>query len=138
MNCPLAEAFTKTPSVVYQNFLREFWCTAIAYDLNPPTDDSEVRPLKEYLIKFSVMNGKESLTLDFKTLIESTGLDYAKGKYVSHPSTEKVKAELAKIVDNPILLDRTPVLKTAFLWLGEFCSHLSLKFSTRTTPLLSK
>ncbi|GKB76464.1 hypothetical protein Tco_0943359 [Tanacetum coccineum] len=42
MNCPLVEAFTKTPSVVYQNFIREFWCTAIAYNPNPPIDDSEV------------------------------------------------------------------------------------------------
>ncbi|GKA06916.1 hypothetical protein Tco_0686140 [Tanacetum coccineum] len=114
MNCPLAEAFTKSPSVVYQNLLKKFWCTAIAYHLNPLTNDSEAHPLKEYLIKFLVMNGKKPLTLDFKTFTESTGLDYAKGKYVSHPSTEEVKAELAKIVDNLILLDGTPVLKTAF------------------------
>nr|GEY87582.1 hypothetical protein [Tanacetum cinerariifolium] len=60
------------------------------------------------------MNGKETLTLDFKTFTASNGLDYAKDKYVSHHSTEEVKAELAKIVDNLILLDRTPVLKTAF------------------------
>ncbi|GKD64640.1 hypothetical protein Tco_1306748 [Tanacetum coccineum] len=99
MNCPLAEAFTKSPLVVYQNLLKEFWCTAIASHLNPPTDDFEVRPLKEYLIKFAVMNGKKPLTLDFKTFTKSTGLDYAKGKYVSHPSTEEVKAKLAKIVD---------------------------------------
>ncbi|GJR03288.1 hypothetical protein Tco_0526272 [Tanacetum coccineum] len=32
---------------------------------------------------------------------------------MSHPSPEVVKAELANIVENPILLDRTPVLKTA-------------------------
>ncbi|GJX32962.1 retrovirus-related pol polyprotein from transposon TNT 1-94 [Tanacetum coccineum] len=94
--------------------IREFWCTANAYDPNPPINDSEVRPLKEYLIKFSVTNGKKPLTLDFKPFTESTGLDYAKGKYVSHPSTDEVKAEVDKIVDNPILLDRTPVLKTAF------------------------
>ncbi|GJX14389.1 hypothetical protein Tco_0206147, partial [Tanacetum coccineum] len=48
MNCPLAKAFTKTPSVLYQNFLREFWCTAISYDPNPPADDFEEHPLKEY------------------------------------------------------------------------------------------
>nr|GEV07790.1 hypothetical protein [Tanacetum cinerariifolium] len=88
MNFPLVEAFTKLPSVVYQNFLRKFWCTAIAYDPNPPTDDSEVRPLKAYLIKFLVMNVKNPLTLDFKTFVESTKLDYAKGTYVSHPSPE--------------------------------------------------
>ncbi|GKD28496.1 hypothetical protein Tco_1239274, partial [Tanacetum coccineum] len=110
MNCPLVEAFTKTPSVVYQNFLREFWCTTIAYDPNPPTDDSKVCHFKEYLIKFLVMNGKKPLILDYKTFFESTRLDYAKGIYVSHPSPEAKKAELAKIVENPILLDRTPVL----------------------------
>nr|GEX75538.1 hypothetical protein [Tanacetum cinerariifolium] len=107
--------FTKTPSVVYQNFLREFWCTAIAYDPNPPENNSEARPLKEYLIKFSVMNSKKPLIIDYKTIVESTRLDYAKGKYVSHPSTKEVKVKLAKIVDNPILLDRNLVLKTAFL-----------------------
>ncbi|GJZ25255.1 hypothetical protein Tco_0562714 [Tanacetum coccineum] len=57
INCPLAEAITKSPSLVYQNLLREFWCTATAYDPNPPINDSEARPLKEYIIKFSVKNG---------------------------------------------------------------------------------
>ncbi|GJU04052.1 hypothetical protein Tco_1114390 [Tanacetum coccineum] len=90
MNCPLAEAFIKTPSVLYQNFLREFWCTAIFFDLNPPTNDFEVRPLKEYKIKFTVMNGKNLLTLDFKTYCEASGLDYNKGTYASHPSHEAV------------------------------------------------
>ncbi|GJR36615.1 hypothetical protein Tco_1212299 [Tanacetum coccineum] len=149
MNCPFAEAFTKTPLVVYQNFLREFWYTAIAYDPNPPTDDSEVRSLKEYMIKFSVMNGKRPLTLDFKTFTEFTGLDYAKGSYVSHPSIVEVKAELAKIVDNPNLLDRTPVLKTAFpiAWrilftfvvqvLGGNYSSTKRKFNSAALCLLS-
>ncbi|GJV09202.1 retrovirus-related pol polyprotein from transposon TNT 1-94 [Tanacetum coccineum] len=114
MNCPLAEAFTKTSSMVYQNFLREFWCTAIAYDLNPPINDFEARLLKEYLIKFLVMNGKKPLILDYKTFVEFIGLDYGKGTYVSHLSPEVVKAKLAKIVENPILLDMTPILKTTF------------------------
>nr|GEX30689.1 cytochrome P450 [Tanacetum cinerariifolium] len=114
MNCLLSYAFTKTPSVVYQNFLKEFWCTTIAYDPNPPTNDSEARPLKEYMIKFSEMNGKNPLVLVYKTFIESTGNDYGKDSYVSHPATKEVKAELAKIVENLILLDKTPVLKTAF------------------------
>ncbi|GKD39842.1 hypothetical protein Tco_1260049 [Tanacetum coccineum] len=91
MNFPLAKTFIKTPSVVYQNFCREFWCTANAYDPNPPINDSEVRPLKEYLIKFLVT--KKPLTFDFKTFTESTRLDYAKGKYVSHPSTNEVLGE---------------------------------------------
>ncbi|GJZ59409.1 hypothetical protein Tco_0615225 [Tanacetum coccineum] len=100
--------------VSYEVSCNKFWCTAIAYDPEPPENNSEARPLKEYLIKLSVMNGKKPLILDYKTFVESIGLDNAKGKYVSHPSTEEVKAELAKIIDNPILLDRTPVLKTAF------------------------
>ncbi|GKE05084.1 hypothetical protein Tco_1397102 [Tanacetum coccineum] len=115
MNYPLAEAFTKTSSVVYQNFLREFWCTVIAYDPNPPINDSEALSLKEYLIKFSVMNGKKPLILNYKTFVESIGLDYAKGTYVSHPSHEAMKVKLAKIFENLILLDRTPVLKNSFL-----------------------
>ncbi|GKA67396.1 hypothetical protein Tco_0767204 [Tanacetum coccineum] len=114
MNCPLVEAFTKTPSELYQNFLRKFWCTAIAYDPDPPTDNSEARPLKEYKIKFIMMNGKKPLTLDFKTFVESTGLDYNQGTYVSHPSPEAVKVELAKITTEEVLINRTPVLKMAF------------------------
>ncbi|GKD84438.1 hypothetical protein Tco_1355592 [Tanacetum coccineum] len=115
MNCPLAKAFTKTPSILYQKFLMEFWCIAIAYDPHPPSDDSVARLLKEYKIKFSMMNGKKPLNLDVKTFYASIGLDYNKdldvktfyasigldynkGKYVFHPSLGAVKVELAKIV----------------------------------------
>ncbi|GKB21370.1 hypothetical protein Tco_0855293 [Tanacetum coccineum] len=109
MNCPLKQDFTKCPLILYQKFLREFWCTAIAYDPSPPSDDFVARPLKEYLIKFSVMNCQKRLTLDYQTFCSSTGLDYNKGKYVAHPSPEAVKAELAKIVTNARYLDKTPV-----------------------------
>ncbi|GKB47347.1 hypothetical protein Tco_0898100 [Tanacetum coccineum] len=91
------------PSVLYQNFLREFWCTAIAYDPILPEDDSEERPLKEYKIKFTVMNGNKSLTLDFKTFVEATGFDYNQGAYVSHPSHKAMKAELAKIATDEVI-----------------------------------
>nr|GFA47690.1 hypothetical protein [Tanacetum cinerariifolium] len=64
----------------------EFWYTEIAYDSNPPADETKSHPLKEYLIKFSVMNGKKPLTIDFKTFTTSTGLDYNNGAYVVHPS----------------------------------------------------
>ncbi|GKE65049.1 hypothetical protein Tco_1519210 [Tanacetum coccineum] len=94
--------------------IKEFWCTVVATHPNPHTDDSEVHPFKEYIIKFSVMNDKKPLTLNFKTFMESTKLDYAKEAYVSHPSPEVVKAELSKIFDKLILLDRTIVLKTEF------------------------
>ncbi|GKE82863.1 hypothetical protein Tco_1552863, partial [Tanacetum coccineum] len=52
LNCPLKKAFTNCPSAVYQNFLREFWSTAVAYDPFPSTDETEQRPLREFLIKF--------------------------------------------------------------------------------------
>nr|GEV65005.1 ABC transporter B family member 29, chloroplastic isoform X1 [Tanacetum cinerariifolium] len=87
-NCPLYNASTNCPSVVYQNFLREFWSTAVAFDPFPSTDEPEKRPLKEFLIKFSVSNGQRPLTLDFKTFCSSTGLDYNNGKYVDHPTPE--------------------------------------------------
>nr|GEV18787.1 hypothetical protein [Tanacetum cinerariifolium] len=66
-------------------------------DPNPPEDDSEVRPLKEFIIKFTVMNGKKPLTLDYKTFCEFTRLDYNKGNYVAHPSLKAIKAKLDKI-----------------------------------------
>ncbi|GJX67780.1 retrovirus-related pol polyprotein from transposon TNT 1-94 [Tanacetum coccineum] len=92
--------------VVYQNFLREFWCTTIAYDLNPPANNSEVRPLKEFKIEFLVMNGRKPLTLEFKTFTESTGLNYYDDTYVSHPSPKAVKAELRSLNLFLICLDR--------------------------------
>ncbi|GJY43265.1 hypothetical protein Tco_0431478 [Tanacetum coccineum] len=114
MNCPLKKSITKCPLVLYRNFLREFWCTTNAYDPNPPADETQSRPLKEYLVKFSVMNGKKPLTLDFRTFTTSTGLKYNNGEYVAHPSPEAVKAELAKIVTNPSYLDKIPDLKNSF------------------------
>ncbi|GKD54615.1 hypothetical protein Tco_1288002 [Tanacetum coccineum] len=61
-NCPLYNAFTNCPSVVYQNFLREFWSTAVAFDPFLSTDEPKKRPLKEFLIKFSVLGGNYSST----------------------------------------------------------------------------
>ncbi|GJY01467.1 hypothetical protein Tco_0359619 [Tanacetum coccineum] len=88
LNYPLNKAFTNCPSVVYQNFLKEFWSTAVAFDPFPLTDEPEKRPLREFLIKFSVLNGQRPLTLDFKTFCSTTGLDYNNGKYVAHPTPE--------------------------------------------------
>ncbi|GKC16236.1 hypothetical protein Tco_1013018 [Tanacetum coccineum] len=115
MNRPLAAAFTKTPIVLYQNYLREFWCIAVVEDPTPPEDDSEVRPLKEFITNFTVKNVKKSLALNFKTFVESTGLDYNQGNYVAHPSPEVVKAQLAKISTTKDLVQKNPVLKTTFL-----------------------
>nr|GEU31502.1 hypothetical protein [Tanacetum cinerariifolium] len=76
LNCPLKKAFTNCPLAVYQNFLREFWSTAVAYDPFSSTDETEQCPLREFLIKFSVFNRKRPLTLDFNTFCSSTGIDY--------------------------------------------------------------
>ncbi|GJY92636.1 hypothetical protein Tco_0508418, partial [Tanacetum coccineum] len=73
----------------------EFWCTTVAEDPKPPIDNSEARPLKEFIIKFIVMNVKKPLTLDFKTFCETTGLDFNQGT-------------------NEALVNKTPVLKTSF------------------------
>ncbi|GKC98508.1 hypothetical protein Tco_1168783, partial [Tanacetum coccineum] len=75
--------------------------TVVAYDLFLSTDEPEKRPLKEFLIKFSVLNGQRPLTLDFHTFCSSTGLNYNNGKYVDHPTPEVVKKELGNIAINP-------------------------------------
>ncbi|GJX72103.1 retrovirus-related pol polyprotein from transposon TNT 1-94 [Tanacetum coccineum] len=62
--------------------------TAIAFNLFPSTNEPEKRPLKELLIKFSVLNGQRPLTFDFSTFCSSTGLNYDNGKYVDHPTPE--------------------------------------------------
>ncbi|GJU68411.1 hypothetical protein Tco_1254670 [Tanacetum coccineum] len=97
LNYPLRKAFTKCPSVVYQNFLREFWSTALAYDPSPSTDETEQCPLGEFLIKFSVLNGQRPLTLDFNIFGSLTGLDYNNGTYVAYPTPEAVKKDWAKL-----------------------------------------
>nr|GEU71160.1 retrovirus-related Pol polyprotein from transposon TNT 1-94 [Tanacetum cinerariifolium]GEU71315.1 retrovirus-related Pol polyprotein from transposon TNT 1-94 [Tanacetum cinerariifolium] len=86
-NFPLYYAFTNCPSVVYQNFLREFWSNDVAFDHFPSIDEPEKRPLKEF-IKFSVLNGQRPLTLDFNTFCSSSGLNYNNGKYFDHPTPE--------------------------------------------------
>nr|GEX26474.1 hypothetical protein [Tanacetum cinerariifolium] len=61
-NCFLAEVFSQPPSVLYQNYLREFWCTAVVDHPTPSIEDSEARPIKDSNIKFSVKNGLPSTT----------------------------------------------------------------------------
>ncbi|GJU43169.1 hypothetical protein Tco_1200435 [Tanacetum coccineum] len=77
--------------------VREFWSTVGAFDPFPSTDEPEKRPLKEFLIKFSVSNGQRPFNLDFKTFCSSTSLDYNNGKYVYHPTPEVVKKFMAGI-----------------------------------------
>nr|GEZ22629.1 copia protein [Tanacetum cinerariifolium] len=88
--------------------------TVVAYEPFPPADATEQRPLKEFLIKFSVLNGQITLTLDFKTFSSSTGLDYNNGKYVVHPTPEAVKKEFGKIAINLSYIDKISILKNSF------------------------
>ena len=113
-NCPLKTAFTSTPYIQYHNYLREFWGTAVAFDPTPSADAKELRPLREFRISFSVLNGARKLVLDYKTFCSSTGLDYNNGKYVAHPDSANGKSELAKIALDPKYLDKTPVTKNSF------------------------
>ncbi|GJZ38798.1 hypothetical protein Tco_0585361 [Tanacetum coccineum] len=89
--------------------------TTVAYDPFPSTDETEQRLFREFLIKFSVLNGQRPLTLDFNTFCSSTGLDYNNGKYVAHLTPMAVKKELGKIAINLSYLDKTPFLKISIL-----------------------
>nr|GEV30287.1 retrovirus-related Pol polyprotein from transposon TNT 1-94 [Tanacetum cinerariifolium] len=84
---------------------------AVAFDPFPSTDEHEKRPLKEFLIKFSVLNGQRPLTLDFNTFCSSTFLNYNNGNYVDYPTPETVKKELGKIAINPSSLEKNPCPK---------------------------
>ncbi|GJY43505.1 hypothetical protein Tco_0431718 [Tanacetum coccineum] len=115
----LADIFTKpldepTFTRLKAELGMEFWSTTVAFDPFPSTGEPEKCPLKEFLIKFSVLNGQKPLTLDFKTFCSSTGLDYNNGKYVDHPTPEVMKKELGKISINSSYLDKIPVLKNSF------------------------
>nr|GEX99842.1 hypothetical protein [Tanacetum cinerariifolium] len=115
----MAEAFSKIPYVIYQNYLREFWYTAVVVR---PNEDFEPIPLKESYIKFTVQNGGKSLYLDYKTFCQSTRLKYSNGQYTDLPQTEAVKAKILNIglhndkgEEPETLANRTPILKTWFL-----------------------
>ncbi|GJR29142.1 hypothetical protein Tco_1105374 [Tanacetum coccineum] len=96
------------------DYLRELWSTAVSYDPFLSIYETEKCPLREFLIKFSVLNGQRPLTLDFNTFCSLNGIDYKNGKYVAHPTPEVVKKELGKIVINAIYLDKTPIQENSF------------------------
>lgn len=112
-NCFLTTTFTKTPSVIYPEYLREFWCTAVVESPDVP---------KEAKIKFTVKNGTKSLTLDYKTFAKATGLDYTQ-TFVVPPSDKDVKEVLLTLgpydklhpeVSPGALLSKAPIIKTWF------------------------
>nr|GEW51505.1 hypothetical protein [Tanacetum cinerariifolium] len=88
---------TNGETVTNMKGMMDFWCMAITYDPKLPADETQSLPLKEYLIKFLVMNGNKPLTLDLKTFTASSGLDYNNKEYVAHPSPEAVKTQSARL-----------------------------------------
>nr|GEZ86563.1 uncharacterized mitochondrial protein AtMg00810-like [Tanacetum cinerariifolium] len=57
-----------------ENYLREFWSTAIAYDPSSSIDEIKQHPLREFLIKFLVLNGQRPLTFDHNTFVHHLAL----------------------------------------------------------------
>ncbi|GKB69149.1 retrovirus-related pol polyprotein from transposon TNT 1-94 [Tanacetum coccineum] len=114
----LADIFTKPlDEPTFTRLKAELDITVVAFDPFPSTDEPKKCPLKEFLIKFSFLNGQKPLTLDFNTFCSSTDLDYNNGKYVDNPTREALKKELGSIdciVINPSYLDKTLVLKNSF------------------------
>ncbi|GJS69547.1 hypothetical protein Tco_0702388 [Tanacetum coccineum] len=62
----------------------------------PPTDDSDPKPIKESIMRFTMKNGTTPLFLDYKTFVQAIRLDYNDGKYVTLPQPEVMKAELLR------------------------------------------
>ncbi|GKD73378.1 hypothetical protein Tco_1331660 [Tanacetum coccineum] len=122
INCPLAEALTKSPSLVYQHLLRKFWCTATAYDPNPLINDSEARPLKEYIIKLLVKNGQKLLLLDYKTFVETTRLDYAKGTYIVYSLLTGTKVDIEEIIYSDLITRLTNKSRQRYVSYPKFVS----------------
>jgi hypothetical protein len=51
---------------------------------------------KDATIRFSVDNGTKSLTLNYKTFVKATSLDYTE-TFAAHPKEEEVKAILLEL-----------------------------------------
>ena len=112
-SCFLTTKFTKTPSVIYHDYLREFWCTAVVGNPDAP---------KEAKIRFSIKNGTKFLTLNYKTFVKAIGLDYAE-TFTAQPTEEDVRAILLELgpydknhpeVTPGALLSKAPIIKTWF------------------------
>ncbi|GJZ93390.1 hypothetical protein Tco_0665455 [Tanacetum coccineum] len=108
---------------VEANLIVELWFTDVVDHPKLTTYASEQRPLKEFIIKFTVKNGNTPLSFNFKTFVQTTGLDYNNGHYEAIPLMEVIKVELLKLgVHNDTqveesasdLVNRTPLLKTWF------------------------
>ena len=112
-NCFLTTTFTKNPSVIYHDILREFWCNAVV---------TKPDVAKDATIKFSVYNGKKTFTLTYKTFLKATGLDYNEN-FLALPKEDEVKALLLTLEPHDrlhpdmalgTLLANAPIVKTWF------------------------
>lgn len=93
--------------------MREFWCTAVVTNPDAP---------KEATIRFSVKNGTKFLTLNYKTFVKATGLDFAE-TFAKPPTEEEVRELLLTLgpydknhpdVSPGALLSRAPIIKMWF------------------------
>ena len=96
-------------------------------------------------IKFSVKNGTKFLTLDYKTFVKATGLDYTK-TFTAQPSEKDVKEVLLELgpydkihpeVTPGALLSKTPIIKTWFPAPWRIIMTFVIQVLWEINPLLS-
>ncbi|GJY54577.1 hypothetical protein Tco_0446241 [Tanacetum coccineum] len=80
---------------------KSFGALLLPLTLFPLIDEPEKRPLKEFLIKFSTLNGQRPLTLYFHTFCSSTGLDYNNGALSKKRKQPKPKRPPTKTKESP-------------------------------------
>ena len=112
-NCFLSTAFTKTPSIIYHEYLREFWCTTVVVNPDVP---------KNATIKFTVKHGTKPLMLNYKTFVKATCLDYTVN-FAAQPKEDDAKTLVLELgpydkfhpdVTPGALLAKAPILKAWF------------------------
>ncbi|GJX43211.1 hypothetical protein Tco_0259887 [Tanacetum coccineum] len=84
----LCVRYQSNPKESHLIVVKRILSTVVAFDPFPSTDEPKKCPLKEFLIKFSVLNWRSS-----------TGLNYNNGKYVDHPTPE-VLGDLSHVLYN--------------------------------------
>ena len=112
-NCFLSTTFKETPSIIYHDYLSEFWSTTVVENPDVPKDAT---------IKFTVKHGTKSLKLTYKTSIKASGPSYTV-HFDAQPKDEDVKAILLELgpydkfhpdVTSGALLSKAPILKAWF------------------------
>ena len=100
---------------------------------------------KEAKIRFSVKNGTKFLTLDYKTFVKATGLDFAE-TFAKPPTEEDVKELLLTLgpydkvhpeVTPGALLSKAPIIKTWFPAPWRILMTFVIQVLWEINPLLS-